>query len=39
MQWTWQDFESLPLTVYDELLAQLKDEQQARQPGGSLWQS
>lgn len=39
MQWTWQDFEALPLSVYDVLIEQLHDEQRDRLPGGRLWQS
>ena len=39
MQWTWQDFESLPLSVYDVLIEQLQHEQRDRLPGGRLWQS
>lgn len=39
MHWTWQDFETLPLTVYDVLVEQLRDEQHERSPGGRLWQS
>jgi hypothetical protein len=39
MRWTWQDFEALPLTVYDVLVEQMRDEQNERSPGGRLWQS
>lgn len=39
MHWSWQDFESLPLSVYDVLIEQLQDEQRDRLPGGRLWQS
>ena len=39
MHWSWQDFESLPLSVYDVLIAHLQDEQRDRLPGGRLWQS
>lgn len=39
MHWTWQDFERLPLTVYDVLIEEIRHEHTERSPGGRLWQS